>query len=180
MNKLISDKKNLILIIMLILIIAVSMAIIIFPLTNYLKNSYQNYLDNSAKLLALEEKYKDLKELENEQKDIIQANENFLKFIPDEQESEDMMVTLDALAKQTSNSLPKFSVSEEEETAASGRVATKKIDISLEGSFSNILYFIQKIENLQRFNQIQSFSFNACPKTGNITSNLILNIFYKK
>lgn len=180
MNQLISDKKNLILIISLVLIIVLSFIFIVKPLANKVKNTYQNYLDKNATLATLEEKYETLKEFQDIETEITEANQNFLKFIPDEQESEDIMVSLDALARQTSNILPSFSVSKEDPTETSGRIAKRNIEITLGGTFANILDFIQKAENLQRFNQIDSISLNACPQTGNINTTIKLFIFYKK
>ena len=182
MQQIFGNKNNLILSIALGLIILFGLIFVIHPLASKFRNTYKDYLDKNAELSGLEEKYAELGKLENIEDEIIQANENFLKFIPNQQESEDMMVTLDALARETSNNLPNFSVaSETGDTKTSGRIAKKTLDITLEGSFANILNFIQKAENLQRLNQINSLSISSSSKTeNNISVNLTLSIFYQK
>jgi len=182
MQQIFGDRNNLILSIALGLIVILSLIFVIHPLASKFRNTYKDYLDKNAELQSLEKKYAELEKLEDIEDEIIQANENFLKFIPNQQESEDMMVTLDALARQTSNNLPNFSVAAEtKDTKTSGRIAKKTLDITLEGSFANVLNFIQKAENLQRFNQINSLSISTSTNAeNNISANLTLSIFYQK
>jgi len=184
MNQILSDKKNIILIAALIIIIILSFVLVIHPLSNNLTNTYQNYLDKKAELEAAEDKFQSLKKLEDKQQDIIEANENFLKFIPNEQETEDIMVSLDALAQETNNNLLEFSVQKDAtksgQSTTSSRFAKKNIEIDLTGNFNTVLDFIQKAENLQRFNQINSLNLSVCQTSGNIGLGLSLYIFYQK
>ncbi|MFC1656877.1 type 4a pilus biogenesis protein PilO [Patescibacteria group bacterium] len=185
MNQILSDKKNIILIAALMIIIILSFFLIIHPLSNNLTNTYQAYLDKKAELEATEDKFNSLKELDDIKEDIVEANENFLKFIPNAQQTEDIMVSLDALARETSNRLPEFSVKDENDkksstSGTSSRFARKDIEIDLAGNFDTVLDFIQKAENLQRFNQINSLNLSACPTSGSIDLGLSLYIFYQK
>ncbi|MFH1749588.1 MAG: type 4a pilus biogenesis protein PilO [bacterium] len=183
MHQILSDKKNIILITALIIIIILSFVLVIHPLSKNFTNTYQNYLDKKAELEATEDKFQSLKKLGDIQQDIIEANENFLKFIPNEQETEDIMVSLDALARETSNNLPEFSVKEESDKKSeqsTTRFARKNIEIDLAGNFNTVLDFIQKAENLQRFNQINSLNLSVCPTSGSIDLGLSLYIFYQK
>ncbi len=183
MHQILTDKKNIILTIALVIIVALSFILIIHPMSNNLKKTYQDYIDKKAELDATEEKFQSLKKLENIQEDIINANQNFLKFIPNEQETEDIMVSLDALARETSNNLPDFSVKDgdkKKNIKGTTRFSKKNIEISLTGNFDTVLDFIQKAENLQRFNQINSLNLSADSSTGIIDLGLSLYTFYKK
>ena len=93
------------------------------------------------------------------------------------------MVSLDALARETSNNLTGFSVkveSDKKSELSTTRFARKDIEIDLAGNFNTVLDFIQKAENLQRFNQINSLDLSACPTSGSIDLGLSLYIFYQK
>ena len=124
MNKAIQNQKNLIFIVIILIIVALSIIFVLNPLANISKNNYQSYLDTNAELRTLNKKYENLKEYKKIESEIVKANENFLKFIPDQDQTEDIMVSLDALAKKTSNSLPTFTVVDSTtNTKTSGRIA---------------------------------------------------------
>lgn len=182
MSKLSSAEKNLVLGIILLLVGILLIFFTFQPLVNNLKSNYQSYLDKNAEASALENKIKSLKQLKTLESEIKQADADFIKFIPNNSEDEDVMVTLSALASDTGNSLPNFSINASNTTAqknSSSQFGQKQLTLGLTGTLPNILKFIDSAQSLKRYNKITSIAISN-DQTGNLQANILMDIYYKK
>lgn len=152
------------------------LALLSFPLLRGLDNLSKNVAEKEARLINFNEKERTLESLSINYKKIEKDMENILKALPEEKESSSLIVSLEALSSEKSlraNSLvyktetvkKKKSVSESGEATkeegvktGQGLTQTEKdgdlynfpFEITLEGSYSQVLEALREIENLSR------------------------------
>ena len=92
------------------------------------------------------------------------------------------MVTLTALANDTGNSLPNFSIDEGNAATpqtSSPQFSENKLSLGLNGTLPNILQFISDAQTLKRYNKITSIAISN-DQSGSLQANIEMEIFYKK
>jgi Tfp pilus assembly protein PilO len=174
-------QKNLYLVIALITIIALAFVFVIQPLTSNLVKQYAKMLEKSSKAGSIQDKYSALQDAYEKYDLIREANDNFLKFIPNKRDNENFMLSLEAVAKDTGTTLPEVSINEPANDATTGLpvgVSNVVFEITVKGKYAQVLKFIQKTERLQRFNQISEVSLDQ--QEDSLSASIKLSSFYKK
>ena len=163
------NTKNYVVTVIYILIIVALIVFGIFPYINTLSANQSKYNETRDSLNATLKKYTQLSELAKNEQEIVSTKKDVYELIPDNEETADFVVKLEALAKELT--IPEYinSISTSQIMSTSSSSKTPKKDAKKEVSYSigftsnytTIQSFLEKLYNFPRFTTIKNINISG-------------------
>ncbi len=163
--------KNYILTLVYLVIIIALVVFGILPHVNELSANQSEYSETKNTLDATLKKYTQLAELAKSEQEILSVKEDVDELVPDDQNTSDFVVKLEALAKDLAipDYISSISTNQASSTSATTSAAKKKEDskkeisysISFSSNYTTIESFLDKLYNFPRFSTIKNINITG-------------------